>query len=279
MKRLLPVVPLLLWCQACDRAPARIDFQPPGYVLSSSEVALKPRVFTQGGDVLEDARPTLSVAPADLAVVTAASGLRCLRSGDGTLSVTAGPVSRSEPLRCRLVETLRAPSALRLIIPNAPVVAEVSARDASGAVLHDVPVTLASSNPAIFRVEAGALAPVSVGTANLEVSAGDRTDTTPVTVVRKLKAEPLLLNDGARTSWSLPQGHYEIEAQVRSADGSTHGITLSWVGGSNCQDAGEAQKLRSQCTIDNTGSVILENPTTFGLGPAADGVVAMYEVP
>ncbi|WP_404367191.1 hypothetical protein ACIHQR_00735 [Corallococcus coralloides] len=279
MKRLLFAVSLLLGSTACDRSPARIEFQPPGYVLSSSEVALTPRVFTQGGDVLEDARPVISVAPADLAVVTAASGLRCLHSGDGTLSVTAGPVSRSEPLRCRLVETLRAPSALRLIIPNAPVVAEVSARDASGAVLHDVPVRLTSSNPGIFRVEAGALTPVSVGTANLVASAGDRTTTTPVTVVRKLKSQPLLLNDGNRMSFSLNQGHYEIEAQVRSSGGSRHGITLSWVGGVNCQDLGEAQQLRSQCTIENTGSVILENPTTFGLGPAADGVVAMYEVP
>ncbi|WP_147445645.1 Ig-like domain-containing protein [Corallococcus aberystwythensis] len=228
MKRLLPVVSLLLCCAACDRSPARIDLQPPGYVLSSHEVALQPRVFTQGGEVLEDARPVLTVTPAELAVVTAASGLRCLRSGDGTLTVTAGAVHRSELLRCRLVETLRAPSALRLIIPNAPVVAEVSARDASGAVLHDVPVTLTSSNPAIFRVEAGALAPVSVGTANLVASAGDRTATTPVTVVRKLKAQPLLLNDGARASWSLNQGHYEIEVQVRSTGGSRHGITLAW---------------------------------------------------
>ncbi|TSC23139.1 hypothetical protein [Corallococcus sp. Z5C101001] len=279
MKRFLPAVPLMLCAGACDRAPARIEFQPPGYVLSSSEVALQPRVLTQGGDVLEDARPRFAVAPPDLAVVTASAGVRCLRSGDGTLSATAGPVRREEPLRCRLVETLRMPSASRLIIPNAPVAVAVSALDASGAVLHDVPVTLGSSNPSIFRVEAGALAPVSVGTANLVASAGERTASTPVTVVRKVRSEPLLLNDGRRVSWSLNQGHYEIEAQVRSTDGSRHGITLAWVGGTHCQDAAEAQLLRSECTIENTGSVIIENPTTFGLGPAADGVVAMYEVP
>ncbi|MCY1041061.1 hypothetical protein OV208_07000 [Corallococcus sp. bb12-1] len=279
MKRFVLVVPVVLSAWACDRSPSRVEFELPGYVLSSHELPLNPRVSTQGGDLLADARPTFAVTPPGLAVVTSSAGLRCLNSGDGVLSVSVGTVTRAEPLRCRLVETLRVPRALRLIIPNAPVVAEVSARDVRGDVLQDVPLTLTSSNPSIFRVDAGTLTPVSVGTANLLVSAGDRTSTTPVTVVRKLQSHPLLLDDGSRVSWSLNQGHYEIEAQVRSSNGNMNGITLEWVGGSGCQDAGEAQTLRSQCTIENMGSVILKNPTTFGLGPSLNGVVALYETP
>ena len=224
-------------------------------------------------------RPAFAVSPPELAVVTASGGVQCLKSGDGTLTTTAGTATRGDTLRCRLVASLRLPKSIRLIIPNDPVALEASALDASGKSLDDVPFQVSASNPNVFGVQDGLLAPLAVGTAELSVTVGEKSATVPVTVVRKLKAEPLLLNDGNRVSWSLNQGNYEIEAQVRAADGSRHGVTLSWVGGADCKDQGEAQKLSGHCTIENAGSVIIENPTTFGMGPAADGVVAMYEVP
>jgi hypothetical protein len=279
MKRLLVVCPVVLSMWACDKSPARVELEVPGYVMSGKEVALNTRVETKGGDLLPDVRPTFAVNPPELAVVTASGGLRCLKSGNGTLTATAGTITRSESLRCRLVESLRLPKSVRLIIPNEPVALEASARDATGKVLEDVPFNISSSNPSVFGVQGGMLAPAAVGAAELTVTVGEKTATVPVTVVRKLKAEPLLLNDGNRVSWSLNQGNYEIEAKVRAADGSRHGVTVAWVGGSGCRDESEAQQLQSRCTIENTGSVIIENPTTFGMGPAADGVVAMYEVP
>jgi hypothetical protein len=150
-------------------------------------------------------RPTFAVAPSDLAVVTASGAVRCLKSGDGTLTATAGAATSTEEIKCRLVESLKVPKALRVILGNEPVQITGSAHDASGAVLQDVPVKVESSNPNVFSLQGMKIAPAAVGTANLIYKAGDKTASVPVTVVRKLKADPLLLNDGARTSWSLNQ--------------------------------------------------------------------------
>lgn len=194
---------LSLW--ACDKSPARVDLEFPGFVLSANEVPLKARVATKGGDPLPDVRPTFAVAPSDLAVVTASGAVRCLKSGDGTLTATAGAATSTEEIKCRLVESLKVPKALRVILGNEPVQITGSAHDASGAVLQDVPVKVESSNPNVFSLQGMKIAPAAVGTANLIYKAGDKTASVPVTVVRKLKADPLLLNDGARTSWSLNQ--------------------------------------------------------------------------
>jgi hypothetical protein len=280
MKRLMVVCPIVLSLWACDKAPARVDLDVPGYVLSSSEVAIKARVATKGGDPLPDVRPTFTVTPSELAVITASGTMRCLKSGDGTLTAMAGAATITESIRCRLVESLKVPKALKVILGNEPVQITGSALDGSGAVLQDVPFEFESSNPSVFTLQGMRIDPVAVGTASLKYIVGEKTASVPVTVVRKLKAEPLLLNDGNRVSWSLNQGTYEIETKVRASNGSGHGVTVVWVGGSSdCKNEPESQQILSKCSIENTGSVVIENPTTFGMGPAADGVVAIYEVP
>ena len=280
MRRLLIVCPAVLSLWACDKSPARVDLEFPGYVLSANEVPLKARVATKGGDPLPDVRPTFAVTPSDLAVVTASGAVRCLKSGDGTLSATAGAATSTEAIKCRLVESLKVPKALRVVLGNEPVQITGSAHDASGAVLQDVLFNFESSNPGVFTLQGMKIAPASVGTANLIYKVGEKTASVPVTVVRKIKADPLLLNDGNRVSWSLNQGKYEIETKVRASNGSGHGVTVTWVGGSSdCKNEAESQEILSRCSIENTGSVVIENPSTFGMGPAADGVVAIYEVP
>ena len=70
-----------------------------------------------------------------------------------------------------------------------------------------------------------------------------------------------------------------MEVKGRPAKGGRDGGILKWVGGDGRRDESEAQEIVSSCAIANTGSVVIQNPTTFGLGPAFDGYVNIYQVP
>jgi len=268
----------LLGLVACTKDPAAIQFKAPLVLLSATDLPLATKVLDKGGEVLPEAKVSYALEPASIAVVTASDALRCLKSGDATLTASVGAITRTEPVKCRLVEKVEVPKALRLIIPNDPVELQAKALDASGKPIDDVPFEFTPADPAVVRVDGTWVAPKKVGTTTIAINAGAQAAHVPVTVVRKMKAEPLLLNDGNRTSISLNQGTYEAEVKVRSGD-TRFGVTLKWIGGSNCKDEPEAQTIASRCVIDNVGSLVVENPSTFGMGPAADGVLAIYQVP
>ena len=99
-----------------------------------------------------------------------------------------------------------------------------------------------------------------------------------MTVVRRVESRPLVLSDGARQNFALNQGKYEVEVKVRSGN-TKYGVVAKWVGGKGCSDHAESQEVHSSCMIENTGAVIIENPTAFGLGPVAEGVVSIYVTP
>ncbi len=277
MKRVLPFVAMAV-ITGCDKTPASIQLTAPGTLLSEKEVPLNAQVLNKGGDPLPQIRAAFAVNPSNVATITASGALRCLDDGDATLTATAGPATRSEPFKCRLVERLLVPKEARLILQNDPEPVAVSVIGKSGRPLSDVPLKIESSDPSTLAINGDNLRPMSVGTAKVMLTAGDAVASYTVRVVRKIKADPVLLNDGARIAYSLDQGKYEAEVKVASSGG--HGVTLQWVGGKeDCKPHFEAQEIRSICTIDNAGSMVIENPTTFGMGPAADGVLAIYQVP
>ena len=222
---------------------------------------------------------TVSATPSDVAVVGQDMTLHCLKSGEVEVIASAGPASTRGSFRCRPVARIEAPSEVRLILPNGPTEPKIALLDAEGNEYSDVAPTLAVEDGRIATTSGGNLSPVHVGATNLVVTAGSVRETIPVTVVRKIDSKPLLLNDGARVAYTLQQGRYEIEVKGRASNGSKFGVTAKWVGGAGCDDVAETQELTSSCTIENTGSVIIENPTALGLGPAFDGFVNIYQVP
>lgn len=261
-----------------DHTPASISFNVPGLLVSAHEVSLGPDVRNKAGDRLAEAPVRFSVEPAEVGVVTQDQGFRCIHTGDATITASSGAATHAESVRCRLVEMVKVPAHVLLIIPNDPVEPKVTLLDEQGNPLKDVSPVLTSADPQVVAIERGRLRPLQVGVSRVTVTAGARRATLNATVYRKVKSEPLLLNDGTRYNLTLGQGSYEAEIRVQSG-GTAHGVTLQWIGGEYCENKGEAQEITARCRINNTGSLIITNPSTFGLGPAADGFLNIYEVP
>ncbi|HEY1537333.1 MAG TPA: hypothetical protein VGF76_25100, partial [Polyangiaceae bacterium] len=107
----------------CDRRdpPSEIRLEMPSVIASKDFVtvavqALNARgVSSNGADAAD-----FAVDPKDLATVSKPALLKCERSGDGKLSVSIGGVSRSVPVRCRLVDHLDAPDAGRVELSAGP---------------------------------------------------------------------------------------------------------------------------------------------------------------
>jgi len=265
---------------ACsDKTPARVDLAPLGTILSTTDaLPLHASVFNKKGEPLAEADVAYAVAPADVAIIGQDRSVRCIKSGSAQITATAGAAASSQPLSCRPVARIEAPASLRLIIPNAPEALAATFFDPGGTLLQGVEPDVTVDKAAVVSWSNGRLRPLSVGTAVVSVRAGTQGKDVPVTVVRRVESKPLLLNDGGRYNVTLYQGNYEVEVKVRSGN-TGYGVTLAWVGGEGCKDEPEAQSIVSRCRIDNTGSVIISNPTMLGMGPAADGFLSVYEVP
>jgi hypothetical protein len=275
-----PGVLVLLVASCSDRTPASVDLSPrTATLLGAEEIPLRTTVKNKSGKAV-DAPVSFVVEPSDVAVITQTKALRCTKAGDVTVTASSGLGTARATFHCRPVARLDTPSDLRLIIPNGPVRLAVAALDVSGNAYRDVTPTLSIEDPSVATASGGEVVPRKVGRTNLLASAGEARSSVAITVVRKLKSEPLLLNDGVRIASTLQQGRYEIEVKGQPTNGGRDGVTLKWIGGgSDCQDSAEAQEIVSSCSISNTGSVIVENPTTFGLGPAFDGFLNIYQVP
>ena len=270
--------PLLCKISTC-RTPARLDLKMPTVLYSSeSESAISTMVFNPSHELLTDFPVQFEIDPPSVAVITQTKGLRCTKTGNAVVLAHAGPATSSASISCRLVGRLVMDDKMRLIMPIDPVTPGIRVLDTEEQPILTLRPQLTVADEEILKVEDGKFIPRRVGVTRVTASAGDKHTNTLVTVVRKITNEPLLLNDGARLNQPLGKGSYEAEVKVRSGN-TDHGVTLTWVGGSHCENKGESQDIIASCTIDTAGALIIENPTAFGLGPSADGYLALYEVP
>jgi hypothetical protein len=68
------------------------------------------------------------------------------------------------------------------------------------------------------------------------------------------------LKDGERVSYALDAGRYRIEL---TAD--KDGASVTWLG-ADCPASGERNSYSGLCELKGNGQVVIENPTSFGLG-------------
>lgn len=98
-----PQVLAVLGCVAACTAPARVEIEPIGTITSASDIQVIARVVDHKGRRDPDAvPPVLMVEPADLAVISPGSRLRCLRDGSGLLEATAGVLKSRIAFVCSL---------------------------------------------------------------------------------------------------------------------------------------------------------------------------------
>lgn len=59
----------------------------------------------------------------------------------------------------------------------------------------------------------------------------------------------------------LPTGSYKAEISA-----SNNGVTVEWVGGTNCANSGETKAYSGFCNMSQKGQIVITNPSVLGLG-------------
>jgi len=274
---------LALACSAlgCEQreTPSEIRLEIPSVIASRDLVAVSVQATNaQGVRKLVTDGADYALEPADLGTVSKAGMLKCERSGDGKISVSIASVSRSLPVRCRIVDRIEAVNAGRVELSAGPFQPKVRVLDKAGTALSDVDVTFFSKNAGVAYPKDGQLVPKSVGTANLVARAGEASAEFKVDVVRKVVVEALPIEQNKKLYFSLEPGKYELKIKLPSP----HRVTMEWRGAPFCNASSEGEEHISVCGLRaKAGGVAFDNPAYLKDGsktPSLDGV-ELYEVP
>lgn len=259
--------------------PSELRVEVPSVIASKDVVAVSVQATNAQGvrkPVTDGADYALQ--PADLGSVSKAGMLKCERSGDGTVNVSIAGVSRSAPVRCRLVDRIEAPNLGRVELAAGPFQPKVRVLDKSGAELTDVVVTFFSKNSGVAYPKDGQLVPKSVGTANLVARAGAAATDFKVDVVRKVVVEALPIEQNKKLYFSLEPAKYELKIKLPSP----HRMSAEWRGAPFCNATSEGSEHTWVCGLRaKAGGVAFDNPAYLKDGstsPSLEGV-ELYEVP
>jgi hypothetical protein len=267
--------------QACEQreTPSEIRLELPSIISSHDMVAVSAQALNargisspvgEGGDY--------SVEPKDLANVSKAGLLKCEHSGDGKLTVSINTVSRSVPLRCRIVARVEAPNTGRVELTAGPFKPKVRALDQTGAELSDVEIAFFSKNSGVVFPQDGQLVPKLVGTATVVARAGESSTEFKVDVVRKVVVEALPLKQNTQLYFSLEPAKYELKITLPSP----HRVSFEWRGAPFCNSASDGVEHVSVCgLLAKAGGVVFDNPAFLKDGSKTTSLegVELYEVP
>ena len=218
-----------------------------------------------------------SVSPPGIASVSSRGALICQKSGDGTVSLTWGPNTRTVPVRCRLVEKVDASDVGRVELTAGAFKPKIRVLGKGGAELEGVDVTLTSKNSGVLIARGSELVPKTVGNATLLARAGQATQEFKVDVVRKLTPEALPIDKDRKISFSLEAGKYELRVVLPSEKR----LSAEWRGAPYCNYSGTSKEHVTTCVLRTKGGVVFDNPG-FLLSGSTDVVVdgvSIYEVP
>ena len=276
----LALFSLLLAPLACDRREPPRDFRLElTDVIASTDLATVTVRATnaEGVTAASTEEHSFTVAPAGLANITPRGGLTCQKSGDGTVSLTLGPNTRSVPLRCRLVEKVDASDVGRVELTAGAFKPKIRVLGKGGAELDGVELTLTSKNSGVLFPRGSELVPKTVGNATLLARAGQVTQEFKVDVVRKVAPEALPIDQNRRVSYTLEAGKYELRVVLPAEKR----LSAEWRGAPYCNYTGTSKEHVSTCVLRTKGAVVLDNPGFLMTGASdvvVDGV-SIYEVP
>jgi hypothetical protein len=267
--------------QACEQhePPREIRLEIPSLLSSRDPVSVSVQAVDAAGvSTAVRGGAEYAVEPKDLATVSQAGLLTCQVSGDGKLRVSIAGVSRSVPVRCRIVDHIEAPDVGRVELTRGPFKPKVRVLDKAGSELHDLELSFFSKNSGVVYPKDGQLTPKSVGTATVVARAGQATVEFKVDVVRQVQVEALPIEQNRKIYFSLDPGKYELKVSLPSA----HRMTVEWRGAPYCNAVSEGLEHTSVCGLRaQGGGVVFDNPAYLKDGsktPSVSGV-ELYEIP
>jgi hypothetical protein len=102
---------------------------------------------------------------------------------------------------------------------------------------------------------------------------GDNASTTSNSAPTVAYSKTETIQEGQLLSVTLPAGKYR--AEITS---SNNGVIVSWVGGSQCAKSIEVIEYANNCELTIQGQLLVENPTTLGLGGAEIATVKILKL-
>jgi hypothetical protein len=259
-------------------APRDFKLELPEFVLSRDPVTVAVHLTNQEGAVSrsQDELPLL-VEPSTLASVTPRGNLTCQNSGDGSVVLTLGDVTRKATLRCRLVEKVDASDVGRVEFSNGAFKPKIRVLGTGGVELNDVELLLSSRTSEVLFPKGSELLPKSVGTAVIVARAGQVSQEFKVDVVKKVTPEALPLDGGRRIHFSLQPGKYELSVALPQEKK----LSAEWRGAPYCNYSGISREHVSTCVLRTKGGVVFDNPAFLASGSDEASVegVSLHEVP
>jgi hypothetical protein len=270
---------LMLGLAGCaDKKPARINIDPPQVVTDTSYFRLHAAAVNAKGEPIEGVPLAWSGGPAGVLEVSADGNLRCAKTGDATLTLSAGAVSQRVDLKCRIPVEIVMPPEVQVVLGAAPVALHARALGEGQMPLDDVTIQVTSADPSIVSVDGDRVKGLAVGKTSLKSTAGGLTTVTPVAVVEKIVSEPLTLKDGASKTFALQPAYYLVTVDLTVDEHLKQGVTVSWAG-TACENQPEKASHRFNCRVLEPATMTVTNPKLMGVGATVSGTVNVYRVP
>ncbi len=263
---------------ACaDKSPAGIEVNGPAMIVKKTRIPIDAIVVNKTGERLTDVTLSYAVATTEILKVEKDGSMLCRKTGDVTIEVSGGGLSAQHHVKCRIATRIMMPERDQFLLGEAPVSISPRVMGEGSRPLVDAPVTLTSSDPSIMKAEGGNLIPVAIGRAVLKASVGNVVAVAPIEVVEKVADESLQLEDGKSRSWTLQEGTFRVEIDVKPTHAVDHGVTVSWEG-SSCETQIEQQSHRFSCPVPGKATLTVTNPSGYGLGVPVAGNLTIYRV-
>lgn len=199
-------------------------------------------------------------------------------SGSTKLTVSAGTMSVEVPVRVIDIGTMEVSDTFMLFMGGKPKPLTANVRTIDGQLLRNYPLRAEIADPNIAVVEEGKLKAQAFGVSTLTLHAGRASRSVKVAVAETLAPVAVNIPDGGTQSVPFSPGVYVIAGDIAASDGSRYGVTATWQGAS-CTGSRETQTLKLLCDTSTAATLVLENPTSFGLGPAARGTLVVVHSP
>lgn len=270
---------LLVLAGCADTKPATIDLAaPPEQIVNRSAFPLHASIQNAKGETLGGQTLSYSATPPEVLEVSSDGSLRCLVTGDATVVVSGGGLSRTLALKCRIPSMIDMPAEVRLDLRKGPVAVQARALGEGGVPLNDVTVPVTSSDPAIVAVEGSRLKPVAVGRATLRAALDPIIGVTRVEVIDTVVFERLTIADGGARSFNLTPGTYHVVIDFKASLRVRQGVAVSW-SDAPCPAQLEQTTHDLTCHTEVPTTLTITNPAQIGLGVPVTGSVTVERMP
>lgn len=261
-------------CALVARIEAPADFS---LVVGDMPVEVTAKALDADGKEISGVK--VQVASADPGVLEVqVGGLVGKTTGTTMVKLSAGSVNLDVPVQIIEIGSIEVKDAIFLTLGKEGMPLTADVRTIDGQLLKGIKLRGEIADQSIATLEDGLLTARSFGVTTVTVGAGRATRSVQVAVTETLPTTAVSITDGETQSIAFAPGVYRISGEFTASDNSNYGVTARWQG-AVCDGSRETQKLSIVCKTDAPATLILSNPSSFGMGPAARGSVTAVRSP